>query len=303
MYSEEKLKFSVVMALYNKAPYVKETIDSILTQTHRDFELVIVDDSSTDGSREIVELIDDPRITLISQENAGAGAARNKGIELSKHDWIAFMDADDLWHCDHLKTLESVIKAHSDCLFVSTCWEWWQGQNLSSHLPMAASDEVNFFEILPRRRGIFCTISVAVHASVIKQSGRFGTSKLGEDVEFFSRCAINSRQAISGSITSFYRRNETSITQIFNLPNYHSLRVYDLKNYTPVVAYLSDFLIKNPNSDRLNSIKSFIDFRLMVGFFDALRRKNYMYALDSIRLMHAPVRMFSTVLVRRFRRF
>jgi glycosyltransferase involved in cell wall biosynthesis len=96
-------RISVVVPLYNKAPYVRRTLDSIARQTFTDFELVVVDDGSTDESAEIVRLFADRRVRLVTQMNLGPGAARNRGIEEARGDLIAFLDADDEWLPEYLE--------------------------------------------------------------------------------------------------------------------------------------------------------------------------------------------------------
>src|SRR5690606_11857402 len=106
--------FSIVIPLYNKEQSVTNTLQSVLNQTYTEFEVVIVNDGSTDNSVEKVEAFNDPRIRLIHQANAGVSAARNKGIEEAKFEWIAFLDADDLWMENHLSTLRNMIETYPE---------------------------------------------------------------------------------------------------------------------------------------------------------------------------------------------
>ncbi len=108
-YTDKSVFFSVVIPLYNKEKFIKRAIDSILSQTIQDFELIIVDDGSTDKSSEIVQAYEDDRIKLISKENEGVSVARNVGILNAKADFIAFLDADDEWLPDFLETIQKLI--------------------------------------------------------------------------------------------------------------------------------------------------------------------------------------------------
>lgn len=92
-----KPEVSVIIPLYNKREGILDSVGSVLSQTFADFELIVVNDGSNDGSDELVRGIGDPRIRVINQENAGVCVARNHGVECSETDWIAFLDADDTW--------------------------------------------------------------------------------------------------------------------------------------------------------------------------------------------------------------
>ncbi len=91
------MKVSIVIPLYNKAPYIKRALDSIRAQTLSDFEVIVVDDGSTDDGASVVAAHSDHRVRLIGQPNAGPGPARNKGIAEARGEFIAFLDADDEW--------------------------------------------------------------------------------------------------------------------------------------------------------------------------------------------------------------
>ena len=104
------MKFSIVIPLYNKEKHVARAINSILNQTYQDFEIIIVDDGSTDFSYEEVKKINDPRIKIIRQKNLGVSSARNTGIKEAKNNYIGFLDADDKWKPDFLETIKKLIK-------------------------------------------------------------------------------------------------------------------------------------------------------------------------------------------------
>ena len=96
------VRVSIIIPLYNKAPYVRRALDSIQAQTFSDCEVIVVDDGSTDEGARIVESYTDARVRLVTQPNAGPGPARNRGIAEAKGEFIAFLDADDEWLPDYL---------------------------------------------------------------------------------------------------------------------------------------------------------------------------------------------------------
>ena len=97
--------FSIIIPSYNRANILPVTIESVLKQTYNNWELIIVDDGSTDNTKEIVKNTADPRITYIYQENSERSAARNNGINNSRGRWICFLDSDDAFKENHLMTL------------------------------------------------------------------------------------------------------------------------------------------------------------------------------------------------------
>jgi|BioPla2DNA2_1021312.scaffolds.fasta_scaffold23167_5 glycosyltransferase involved in cell wall biosynthesis len=114
---------SVVIPLYNKGPYIARALNSVLAQTFQDFEVIVVDDGSTDDGAEVVRGFDDPRIWLIQQENRGVSAARNRGIEAARAELVAFLDADDEWLPGFLETILRLRTLYPDAGLYGTAYE------------------------------------------------------------------------------------------------------------------------------------------------------------------------------------
>ena len=113
---------SIVIPLWNKAPYVGRCLDSVAAQTYRDFEAVVVDDGSTDDGPERVAAYADGRIRLVRQPNGGVAVARNRGVSEARGEWVAFLDADDEWAPDHLATLVDLMARYPHCGMVSASY-------------------------------------------------------------------------------------------------------------------------------------------------------------------------------------
>lgn len=113
-------KVSVVIPAYNSLAYLPETIDNVLQQTYPDFEVVVVNDGSTDNTAQWVSQIKDPRVRLISQENLGLAGARNTGIREAKGEYLAFLDADDLWDRRKLAEQAKILDTYPEVGVVCT---------------------------------------------------------------------------------------------------------------------------------------------------------------------------------------
>lgn len=114
-------KVSIIIPVHNCAKYITESIDSVLSQTYRDFELIVVDDGSTDNLRSVLnEYIDNGKILYLYQPQGGPGAARNSGIHKATGNYIAFLDADDLWDPSKLEKQFDYLRLHEDILIVHT---------------------------------------------------------------------------------------------------------------------------------------------------------------------------------------
>lgn len=189
------MHFSVIVPLYNKAPYVAVALRSLLQQTETDLEVVVVDDGSRDDSVAVVQGLGDPRIRIVSQANAGVSAARNRGIAEARGDWVAFLDADDWVHPEFLARMRTLAAAHPGLDMVAGGFRTepdgpgWQ----PSAVPLDDTAPVEIIDNLPRRwaRPSFCTGSVAFRREfLLSLMPCFPVGeRQGEDLDLWFRAA------------------------------------------------------------------------------------------------------------------
>lgn len=196
---------SVVIPLYNKEKSIASTLRTVLNQTFSDYEIVIVNDGSTDGSVEEIEKVQDDRIRLVHQPNAGVSAARNRGIEEAKGDLIAFLDADDEWKPEYLATQYHLFQKYPECSVFACNYEFRDVSGkvtptLIHKLPFVGEDGIlsNYFEVASCSHPPICSISVMVKKQVMQAIGGFPLGiKSGEDLLTWARLAVNGMIAYS----------------------------------------------------------------------------------------------------------
>jgi glycosyltransferase involved in cell wall biosynthesis len=205
---------SVIIPLYNKAENVIDTINSVLAQSFNPLEIIIVDDGSTDGGAERVSEIFADRVTLISQVNAGVSAARNRGIEAAKGDYVALLDADDFWAAHYLEEVAALIKLHPEAGTVATSYQYCDGEQDFK------SPKIRFAKTFFKPGIMDCYFSVAANgdlpfnaSSVVLKKSLLESLKgfplnepMGEDQDVWSRAALRAPIAYSPKVLSFYNR-------------------------------------------------------------------------------------------------
>lgn len=207
---------SVVIPLYNKEKQIAHTLQSVFNQTFQDFEVVIVDDGSIDGSVAEVEKFSDLRIRLIHQKNAGVSVARNRGIEEAKSDLIAFLDADDEWKPEYLATQYYLSQKYPDCNVYACNYEFRDTEGkvtptIIRKLPFIGEDGIlsNYFEVASCSHPPICSISIMVRKSAIQAIGGFPVGiRSGEDLLTWARLAVNGKIAYSKISLAVFIRDE-----------------------------------------------------------------------------------------------
>lgn len=263
--------FSVIVPLYNKEPYVLRAINSILNQTFTDFELLIVNDKSTDNSLQIVEKINSDKIRIIQHEsNKGLAATRNTGIRNATSEYITFLDADDEWYPFFLETIYDLILKFPDAGIFGTNYhedrngKIYQPVNGSENLKIDYKGLVNFFKI-NLKQGIYCHGSVCFKKEIFNKIGFYNSEiNFAEDLDFNTRANHNFKLAYSNQPCMLYymeTSNQLTRSTLKNklIPDYDKYEPWtfnnpDLKKYLDFERYVLGKRLKISGDQRWKKI-------------------------------------------------
>ncbi|MCD7978194.1 MAG: glycosyltransferase family 2 protein [Tannerellaceae bacterium] len=234
---------SVVIPLYNKEKSILSTVQSVLKQTYPDFELIIVNDGSTDNSLKVVKTIEDERVKIVDKENGGVSSARNAGILASGNNYIAFLDGDDLWCEYHLETIVDLISSYpsSEVAGYGTRFYKSGGSGQGGYIKRDKHYLLeNYFASQATPRPLFNSSSFAIRKDILAETGLFNERlSYGEDVEFWYRVFRKYKLAMSESITSTYQLQAENRSVHRIMPIHKRFHEFDYKNASKQeVAYL-----------------------------------------------------------------
>ena len=250
------IKFSVVIPLYNKGQSIVNTVLSVLNQSYQNFEIVIINDGSTDSSVDAVKTINDERIRLIHQENQGVSAARNRGIKEACYEWIAFLDGDDLWEVNHLEEIIKMMATFPNEKVYVTSFEFSDKRKMFKHERKSSIFKIDNYFKEAIKENLLWTSIVVVHAQCFIDVGGFNVNlNRGEDLDLWARLAKKYNIIKSVVITAIYRidaENRTSLSKdlkrthiyyfdISNTTDIYELEYYKSMLFLRLLAYLSCF--------------------------------------------------------------
>jgi glycosyltransferase involved in cell wall biosynthesis len=172
------LKFSIILPTYNRAEMIQNAINSVLKQTYKDWELIIIDDGSTDNTKNIVDKYkkEDQRIKYFFQKNQERSIARNNGISKSSAIWICFLDSDDYYEENHLEELSLITPKNSEVLIVTGFYNVINSEKIKGVFPKFEKNMVDYFfknSVIPAR--------VCVHRNIVKKFKFNPKITIGED--------------------------------------------------------------------------------------------------------------------------
>ena len=215
--------FSVIIPLFNKEKFIEATLKSVLNQTFIDFEILIINDGSTDNSAQLIKGFDDPRIRYYYKENSGVSSARNDGIEKAQSNYISFIDADDYWYPDFLEEMYKIIQKHPEQKVFSAAIEIETSKKVipASYSIIKTNDHeiVNYFTA-SYKETVICTSCAVFHKSIFEETGNFDIAiKSGQDTDLWIRIGMNFPIVFSWKILARYVYDENSLSKNKNYLN------------------------------------------------------------------------------------
>lgn len=242
--------FTVIIPLYNKENHIEETLKSVFNQTFQDFEVIIVEDCSTDNSKQKAASIISEKTRIIQHEvNKGLSASRNTGIENANSEFLAFLDADDIWHKEFLEKIHQLTQDFPNAHLFGTNYTEVYPKKVSvvpsSNLKNFIKDGIvpDFFES-NLYQNIYCPSSLCVKKEVFEKIGGYNTMiNYGEDIDFNIRANSIFNLAYSNTVLAYnIMYSENKITNS------------SLKNKT-----ITDFDFYEPLAGSNKSLKKYLD--------------------------------------------
>ncbi len=257
------MKISVVIPLYNKENQIENSLNHVLNQSFRDFEIIIIDDGSTDSSLEKVKAYSNPEIRVFTQENHGASYTRNRGAELAASDLIAFLDADDEWADDYLECLYNLYERFPDAVAYGS--NYYINENGKSYVLDFPGIEQkvglieNYF-VSGRSYTPLWTSAIMIKKAAFLQAKGFPTGvKLCEDIDLWCRLACLGRIAyLNEPHATYFRNSQDSLS-----------RATDSNMFFP---FLRDYVNYRDMVDEafFSSIEDYVEHRKMMAASYAL---------------------------------
>lgn len=216
-------EFSVIIPVHNKLPHLERSVFSVLSQSYSHFELILIDDASTDGSSDKLLDFDDPRIKLLRRDTPGPGgyAARNFGIKHATKNWVCFLDADDEWAADVLSTIAEIIQNDQEVEIL--CWGWLKAKGNSRKADPYSLKHKNVkvkeFTLTDFFNGPqpMWTGGISITKDLITRAGGFPETgfKRGGDMDTWIRCLWQSKKnlRITKPMTSYYLDSVNMVTK------------------------------------------------------------------------------------------
>ena len=281
--------FSIIIPLYNKAPYIAKALRSVAEQTYKEFELIVIDDGSTDES---IEKLRDTsyelreknldfytKVKIIEQQNQGVSVTRNNGVKLAKYDYIAFLDADDWWEPTFLEEMKALVDEFPDAgIYSSSYFKVKNGNLIKANIGVEKDflkGEINYLQVYAKTMYMPITsITVVLKKEVFEKTGGFNSMlKFGEDFDLWLRITWDFKFIFLNKELAFYNQDieilNRAVGSKLYLPNEH--------------AFFQDFTRYKKNSDFIFLFEVLAVYGLMPYY---LAKKNKAEVGEILKCIH-----------------
>lgn len=269
------MRFSVIIPLYNKAPYVQKVLESVISQTFQDFELIVVDDGSDDFSYKIAKDFlskSSANYQLIHQENAGVSSARNNGVSASHGDYLCFLDADDWWAPTFLEKMDNLIQNYPEAAIYGTNYYYVKNGRQRVCVTTAETGYINYCQVYAKQLQMpLWTGAVCVPRDIFDEIGGFRPHlKLGEDFDLWVKIALKYKVAFLNEPLSYYFQDSDKTWRLVG--KLHDPKCHMLWN----LDYLSEEEKTNPDYKSLIDnlrVYSLLPYYLSAQYHDAAKQE------------------------------
>ena len=230
------MKFSIIIPLYNKAPYIRKALETVCAQTYRDYEIIVVNDGSTDDSAVVAESYlqhaEGICYTIISQDNAGVAAARNRGVKHASGQYMAFLDADDWWEPDYLARMAELIADYPQAGVYGCNYVYYKPGKTRVALNIPTG-YINYSKAYYEGSAMpIWTGATIMPKTVLEEMGGFPLGiKLGEDFLLWAKTALHYKVAFLNEPLAYYNNDVPAnmrATRNLHEPEHHMLFRLDL---------------------------------------------------------------------------
>lgn len=282
---DKSSKISVIIPLYNKENCIRKTIYSVLQQTYDNIEILVINDGSTDGSLDIIKTIKSDKIRIITQNNSGVSAARNRGIEEAVGDWVVFLDADDFMFPNALSHLYNLVKNANLSIGCANFFILNKDYNVYPYLRSkynGATDNINKQMLFGQA---FLRMGNSIFSKEIMSNMRFNSSfKRYEDLDFFLRVTHNQQVAVSSTPVVVYSYLNGGLAKEFSdvTKDYLSHIEFTNTNFWEKIFLLQILIRERKNYKDINlcslypSMNGFLKLVNVIDFFLRVRKKIFM---------------------------
>lgn len=251
-YFNNQIKITVVIPLYNGERYIVRSLDSVLRQTQVPQEIFVVNDGSTDAGVQLVKSTFGNKVKLLEQRNRGVSAARNAGIEASSGDWIAFLDADDVWLPNHLEELSRQVALFPHAAMLATkSIQLGVNETPPEVSPPGRVQEIDYLVEASKRLSVVNSSCVAIRKDVFNSIGDFKSYRYGEDLEMWARVALHYPVAVSDCVTSIYYRGTGGAIDRLQKQKGKKRAVKSIQDLSPAIKMLCDEGRENDKSSQI----------------------------------------------------